>query len=174
MTGRSYRAYGEEYEVHDSECADDTTLVFDTREDANEGIPLCMIHFQRFRMEIHSGPPESVVLFCSKPPCMYEEPSIFDNADLSNIVFGDRYILIVEEFTYLGSVISRDSSDDLDVDRRIQKACNGFGLIRNSLFSSSKIKLSVKAKVYQTFILPILLYVVECWSLTKKLLNKLR
>jgi len=46
----------------------------------------------------------------------------FDNADLSNIVFGDRYIPIVEEFTYLGGVISRDSSDDLDVDCRIQKA----------------------------------------------------
>jgi len=38
MTGRSYR-YGEEYKVHDSECADDIALVLDTRKDANEGIP---------------------------------------------------------------------------------------------------------------------------------------
>ena len=164
MTGRSYRAYGEEYEIQDSEYADDTALVFDTREDVSEGIPLCMIHFQRFGMEVHSGPPDSksVVLFCSKPLCMYEDPLTFDNADISNIVFGDRYIPIVKEFTYLGSVISRDSSDDLDVDCRIQKACNAFGMIRSSLFLSTQIKLSVKAKVYESFILPILLYGVEC------------
>ena len=47
-------------------------------------------------------------------------------------------------------------------------------MITKTLFSSSKIKLSIKAKAYQTFILPILLYGVECWSLTEKLLNKLR
>ena len=176
MTGRSYRAHGEEYEVNDSEYADDTALIFDTREDASQGIPLCMNHFQRFGMEVHSGPPDSksVVLFCSKPPCLYEDPSTFDHVDLSNIKFGDRYIPIVQDFTYLGSVISHDASDDLDVDRRIQKASNAFGMIRNSLFSSSKIKLRVKAKVYQTFILPILLYGVECWCLTEKLVNKLR
>ena len=67
-----------------------------------------------------------------------------------------------------------DSSDDLDVDRRIQKACNAFGMMKSSLFSRSMIKLRVKAKVYQAFILPILLYGVECWCLTEKLLNKLR
>ena len=176
MTGRSYRAHGEEFIVHDSEYADDTALVFDSRNDANHGIPLCMEHFERFGMEVYSGPPDlkSVVLFCSKPQCLYEDPTTFDNVDLSNFVIGDRYIPIVDEFTYLGSVISRDCSDESDVNRRIQKACNAFGLIRKSLISSSKIKLGIKAKVYCTFILPILLYGVECWSLTEKLLNRLR
>ena len=105
---------------------------------------------------------------------MYEDPLTFDNTDLSNIVFGERYIPVVKEFTYLGSVVTCDTSDDLDVDRRVQKACNAFGLIRKSIFSSLKIKLRIKAKVYESFILPILLYGVECWCLTEKLLNKLR
>ena len=47
-------------------------------------------------------------------------------------------------------------------------------MIKSSLFSRTKIKLSVKAKVYVSFILSILLYGCECWSLTEKLLNKLR
>ena len=34
LTGRSYRAYGEEYEFQDSEYANNTALVFDSREDA--------------------------------------------------------------------------------------------------------------------------------------------
>ena len=100
MTGRSYRAHGEEFIVHDSEYADDTALVFDSRNDANHGIPLCMEHFERFGMEVHSGPPDSksVVLFYSKPQCLYEDPTTFDNVDLSNFVIGDRYIPIVDEF----------------------------------------------------------------------------
>ena len=124
MTGRSYRAYGEEYKFQDSEYADDTALGFDSREDASVGIPLCMSHFNCFGMEVHSGPPESksVVLFCSKPPCMYKDPSTFNHVNLSNIVFGNRFIPIVQEIIYLGNIISCDSSDDLDVDRRIQKA----------------------------------------------------
>ena len=140
------------------------------------GVPLCMNHFNCFGMEVHSGPPESksVVLFCSKPPCMYDEPSTFDHADLSNIVVGDRYIPIVQDFIYLGSVISCDSSYDRDIDHRIQKACNAFGMLKSSLFSRTKINLRIKAKVYQSFILPILLYGAECWSLTENLLNKLR
>ena len=94
MTGHSYHAYGEEYEIQDSEYADKTALVFDLREYANVGIPLCMSHFDCLGMKVHSGPPnsKSVVLFYSKPPCMYDDPATFDNADLSNVVFGDKYL----------------------------------------------------------------------------------
>jgi len=103
-----------------------------------------MNHFARFGMEIHSGPIEPredskyVVLFCSKPQCMYADPITFDNVDLSDIIFGDRFIPIVDEFTYLGSVISRDCSDEADVNRRILKARNAFGMIRKCLFSSER------------------------------------
>ena len=133
---------------------DDTALVFGSRSDCVTGIPLCMKHFARFGMEVHSGPIEpresskSVVLFCSKPSSMYEDPSTFDNTDLSDISFNDRYIPIVDEFTYLGSVITRDLSDEMDVDRRIQKAGNAFGMMRKCLFSSPVVKLKVKAKMF--------------------------
>ena len=165
-----------EFNINDSEYADDTALIFESRNDANIGIPLCIKHFERFGMEVHSGPPDSksVVLFCSKPPSLYNDPVTFDNVDLSNFIIGDRYIPVVDEFIYLGSVVSRDCTDDSDVNRRIQKASNAFGLIRKPLISPQKIKMSIKAKVYQIFILAILLYGVECWSLTEKLLNKLR
>ena len=73
ITVCSHRAYVEEFPIHDSEYADDTALLFDSRNDADEGIPLCMEHFSRFGLEVHSGPIEprddskSVVLFCFKP-----------------------------------------------------------------------------------------------------------
>ena len=43
MTGRSYRAYGEEFALNDSEYADDTALVFGSRSDCVTGIPLVLL-----------------------------------------------------------------------------------------------------------------------------------
>ena len=71
-------------------------------------------------------------------------------------------------------MISRDCSDEADVQRRIQKAGNAFGVLRKCLFSSTQVAPKVKGKVYSSFILPILLYGAECWSLTEQLLNNIR
>ena len=180
MTGRSYRAYGEDLPLQDSEYADDTALIFGSRADTKTGIRQSMSHFARFGMEVHSGPLESredsksVVLFCPKPPTMYENPESFDDLDLSDIVIGDRYIPIVDKFVYLGSMISSDCSDDADVHMRIQKASIAFGSLRKCVFSNSKIAFNVKGKVYAAYIIPILLYGVECWSLTERLWKNLR
>ena len=180
MTGRSYRAYGEDLPLQDSEYADDTALIFGSREDTASGIAESMSHFARFGMEVHSGPVEpredskSVVLFCPKPSSMYENPETYDSLDLSDIIIGDRYIPIVDKFVYLGSMISRDCSDEADVQMRIQKASIAFGSLKKCIFSNSKIRLDVKGKVYSSYVIPILLYGVECWSLTEYLLKSLR
>ena len=67
-------------------------------------------------MEVHSGKIEpredskSVILFVSKPPSMlYKDLDNYDNADLSDVVVGEnRYIPIVDSFTYIGSVVTRN------------------------------------------------------------------
>ena len=56
----------------------------------------------------------------------------------------------------------------MDVNRRIQKAGNDFGMMRKCLFSSPVVKL--KTNVYRTFILRIPLYGVD----NENLLNRLR
>ena len=86
----------------------------------------------------------------------------------------NRYIPVVNQFTYLGSTITTDGTDDLDVQMRIRKAGNAFGCLRKSIFSSCSIGYSsTKGKVYCSFILPILLYAAECWCLSEKLLKLL-
>ena len=73
VTGRSYRAYGEEFALFDSEYADDTVL-FVSRASLDRGVPQLMEHFSRFGMEVHGGNPrlekesKTEILFCSKPP----------------------------------------------------------------------------------------------------------
>ena len=144
MTGRSYTARGESFHLLDSEYADDTAVLFDSRGDVTEGIYSINEHFDRFGTEIHTGVlqprdnSKTEVLFCSKPFSLYNTPDTYDNADLSDII-NDRYIPIVQEFCYLGSIVSSDCSDDKDVEMRIRKSSNAFGALRKSVFGSNTI-----------------------------------
>ena len=53
LTGRSYRAYGEEFSLTDSEYADDTAVLFESRSSTEAGVPQLMDHFARWGMEVH-------------------------------------------------------------------------------------------------------------------------
>ena len=66
-----------------------------------------------------------------------------------------------------------NGTDDVDIETRIRKAGNAFGSLKRSIFSSCSVNYCMKGKVYCSFILPILLYGSECWSLTENLLRRL-
>ena len=70
--------------------------------------------------------------------------------------------------------MSRDCTDEADVDARIDAAGNAFGALRDMIFSSTMVSMKVKKFVYVALILSILLYVSECWTLTEKLYDRLR
>ena len=172
MTGRRINQSGEDFVVPDSEYADDTAVIFQTREDVERMTPKLIHHFARWGMEVHVGSADnktskSEVLFCAAAPASYEDPGSYDGIDLSNIrMSGGRFMPVVEIFKYLGSYLSRDSSDAYDVDSRIESAGKAFGSLRKCLFASDSVSPSAKRAVYKAVILSILLYGCECWSLT--------
>ena len=181
MTGRSHRAYGDEFEVPDSEYADDTAALFVSRESLDTNVPLLIGHFARFGMEVHTGntrtekDSKSEVLFCPKPLQLYADPETFDNANLDPIDLGEGiFIPIVFMFVYLGSTLSHDCSDKLDVENRIDKAGQAFGALRKNLFTSTQITLKTKRLAYCILILTVLLYGSESWCLTEALYRQLR
>ena len=131
-------------------------------------------------MEVHKGnlpagkDSKTEILFCSKPPQMYKDPSTYDGADLSDIDLGDGdYLPIVLQFLYLGSVISSDCTDTLDVRTRIEKAGNAFGALSENIFRSLFVSITAKSFVYQMIVLTILLYGSESWCLTEALVQEL-
>ena len=180
LTGRSWRARGGmEFPLTDSEYADDTAVFFTSRESVVEGVPLMIAHFARFGMEIHAGNTtkmsKSEILFVSAPTSMYEDPVTFDNTDLSNVELGDGvYMPVTSQMRYLGTILSRDGSDDADVAARIVAAGNAFGSLRSCLFSSANVALEAKTMAYTELILSILLYGAESWCLKEELLHQLR
>ena len=180
LTGRRYNTKkGEEFALPDSEYADDTAVLFTSRESLESSIPLLLTHFAKFGLEIHVGTPQkaskSVILFVAAPNRVYTVPETFDACNLESVELGDGvYIPIVDRFVYLGSVLTRDCKDNADVEARINSASHAFGSLRKCLFTSTKISFDVKKTVYEGLILAILLYGAEHWCLTEKLFSRLR
>ena len=73
----------------------------------------------------------------------------------------------VEEFTYLGSIITSDGKCIQDIERRRAGATRAFGTLRKRMWGRSEISLKVKMKVFNALVIPVLLYGATAWALTK-------
>ena len=95
------------------------------------------------------------------------------SADRAPIQVGDSEVECVDEFTYLGSIISSNGLTDAEVDRRIANASKAFGALRPAVFNDRNLIMNTKRQVYQTCVLSVLLYGSECWTLLRRHLNRL-
>ena len=181
LTGRRYNTKRniEEFSLPDSEYADDTAVLFTSRESTETYVPLLLNHFIRFGLEIHVAtdekPSKSEILFVAAPKRIYKNQSTYESCNLSNIVLPKgTHLPIVDCFCYLGSFLTRECNDNVDVDARINSASRAFGKLRKCLFASTSISYKAKKFVYECIILAILLYGAEHWCLTESLFRKLR
>ena len=132
-------------------------------------------------MEVHAGDrrvgkaSKTEALFVAAPEIMYEDRDTYDGIDLSDIELADdRFVPVVADFNYLGSVLARDCRDSADVDARIKKASAAFGALRDCVFASKTVSLRAKRVVYVGLVLAVLLHGSESWCLTEVLFNRLR
>ena len=78
----------------------------------------------------------------------------------------------VNNFTYLGSMISSDCSSDPEIVRRLQLAYRAFGRL-SRVWRSGKIRNATKFRTLNTCVLPILLYGSESWTLSSAITRRL-
>ena len=116
LTGRQPSASGDDFNVSDSEYADDTGMPFQSRTDVEEQSPKVVVHFGRWGMEVHVGIDDGAVkkdskteiLFAAARSHVYADPTTFDGAGLSNVLLPDgRFFSIVAMFKYLSGATSR-------------------------------------------------------------------
>ncbi|WP_265430092.1 RNA-directed DNA polymerase, partial [Klebsiella pneumoniae] len=85
---------------------------------------------------------------------------------------GSSVLEQVQEYNYLGQVVSADPNHEKEIRRRIGMGWGAFG--RHSQILKSKLPLSLKRIVYHHCVLPVMTYGAETWRLTKHLESKLR
>ena len=79
-----------------------------------------------------------------------------------------QQLQVVEEFTYLGSMLSSVVHIDDEVNARIAKASAAFGRPRGSIWDRNGIRLDTKLKVYTSVRLPTQLYACETWTVYQR------
>jgi len=79
---------------------------------------------------------------------------------------------VVNEFTYLGACTTCGGSNEFEILRRIGIARNCMTLLEKHV-SKSHIRVDTKVWLYQTYVLPVLVYGSEAWTVTKALARRL-
>ena len=104
------------------------------------------------------------VLHQPSPAQRLPPPSInIDGSELKN----------VDQFKYLGSIMSSDGTHSKEIESRINKVSQPLGRLRFRVMDNWNIKLSTKLKVYKAVVLTSLLYGWETWTLYRKQIKQL-
>ena len=86
---------------------------------------------------------------------------------------GQEAVEEVEEFQYLGSIISKTGGSCEDIKARTNKARHAFALLR-PVWHTTSLSLKTKLKIFSSNVKSVLLYGSETWRLTAALINKIQ
>jgi len=140
--------------------ADDISLMTENESDLQTQVDLLQESSKRFGLKISTAKTEI--------QCISRNPT----ASMSIKIDGTE-LKQVEDFTYLGGVISSDGRCEHDIGRRIGLA-TGAASALNTIWASKEIRNDTKVRVYETLVLSILLYNSETWTLKEVDKNRLR
>jgi len=90
----------------------------------------------------------------------------------STVQVADGHVEVVDAFVYLGCLIDFSGGSRGEVLRRIGFARFCMNLLERRIWKLS-IRLETKLRLYQTYIVPVLMYGSETWATTKYLLSRL-
>ncbi|KAI8519361.1 hypothetical protein Bbelb_026180 [Branchiostoma belcheri] len=86
------------------------------------------------------------------------------NAPPPHIVINESTLDTVEDFRYLGSVVSSPGNLNREVDSRIGQAANLFGKLKSRAWDNKYLTVHTKVRIYRTCVLSALLYGSEAWA----------
>ena len=87
------------------------------------------------------------------------------------VMIAGEQIEEVDEFKYLGSIVSRKGGTEEDIQPRIGKARQVFAMLR-PIWRSTSLTTGTKLSVFGSTVKAVLLYGAETWRLTKELKQK--
>ena len=78
----------------------------------------------------------------------------------------------VEQFVYLGSLVTKDNDCSKEIRRRIALAAGTFGTL-TTIWKSGNISTNTKLMLFESCVLSVLMYASETWTLKKDDRNRL-
>ena len=84
-----------------------------------------------------------------------------------NVSIDGEAVDCVESFLYLGILTHESGYSTPEISKRLGLAGSAFGSLRTNIWNSM-LALSTKVRLFHTYVLPVLLYGAETWSVTKE------
>ena len=185
VTGQKTNIRGSLFNFWRSLYADDGAFIFCNRDDMVKGMSLLHIHFKRFGLLMHVGTrakaggqdskSKTEAMFfpwqLGKPALTKANKAILRShittnaADFDLTCENGGYISFTNKFCYLGSILTPDLSDELDIQRRIQLASQAFGSLRSKVFCNRSLHSSIRTQLFQAIVINLLLWGCESWGL---------
>ena len=88
----------------------------------------------------------------------------------NDIKIGNNIVPKVNQFKFLGSLVPNCPEDVL---HRISIASQAFGILRETIWTSSDVSRKLKIRLYKALILPIAIYGSDTWTMRKQEVNSL-
>jgi hypothetical protein len=96
------------------------------------------------------------------------QPAAKNNRVEPKIEINGCKLSVVNQFTYLGSIMSDDCTIDREIEARIKKASASYGRLTERVWKNSAIQLKTKIAVYRAIVMSTLLYGCETWTCYRK------
>ncbi|PZC76493.1 hypothetical protein B5X24_HaOG204513 [Helicoverpa armigera] len=87
------------------------------------------------------------------------------NSTKGNVEVDGQALHYVDEYIYLGQLVSFDNRQEKEIDRRIENAWKSYWSMKH--YMKGDLPLSLKRKLVDMCILPVLTYGAQTWSLTE-------
>ena len=88
--------------------------------------------------------------------------------DMPDMKINNNQLEIVQDFTYLGSLLTSNLSLEKEIDRRIGKAYTTLSRLTERVWENNALTTHTRILVYKACVLSTLLYGSECWCLYSK------
>ena len=139
--------------------ADDIVLIADSEENLQKILDKVVSESESKGLSINCKKTECLVVSKQKtrPTC--------------NITINNKKIKQVDKFEYLGSLITSDAKCDQEINRRIGMAKVAFHKMKK-LLCNSKLAMKTKLRVLECYVIPILIYSSECWTISENMKKK--
>ena len=140
--------------------ADDGAFAFGSRRDIELGARILYDHCVRWGMMPHTAG-KTVAMYFGQPVVNLRE--FLPVEAIPPIKMGDGEAPVVEEFKYLGSMLSKNFDDSVTIMARIRLARIAFTKLQKAIFGTRRVALESKKIAYESLVLSLLLYGSECW-----------
>ncbi|KAK7865974.1 hypothetical protein R5R35_009402 [Gryllus longicercus] len=138
--------------------ADDLVILAKSEPEAQRMMDTFASVYKSLGMEINSSKTKSLFMYCSGPTLPQRNGLIIDGTSIE----------LVEQFNYLGSLVTTGGDLDAEISHRIRNASYAFYKLRDRVFNCNDLTIRTKIMVFKAVVLSILLYGSECWTIYKK------